>query len=173
MAGKLPVLSGRDVVKVFCSLGWQQSRQSGSHIVLTRPGSPDLKVAVNICYEDAFGDEIARQLPEATLLANVSNVAWFGDSLAPDQHLQISQMRAIETGRYMLRATNSGVTAIINERGRVAARLPKFSEGLLEGSAQPYTGMTPFVRWGDFAAITLCIFMLLGAAFASLTRRAP
>ena len=79
------------------------------------------KVAVNICYEDVFGEEIIKQLPEATLLANVSNDAWFGRSIGPRQHLQISQMRALETGRYMLRATNTGVTAIINERGsRVA-----------------------------------------------------
>jgi apolipoprotein N-acyltransferase len=77
------------------------------------------KVAVNICYEDVFGEEIIKQLPEATLLANVSNDAWFGRSIGPRQHLQISQMRALETGRYMLRATNTGVTAIINERGIV------------------------------------------------------
>ncbi|MBM3346956.1 MAG: apolipoprotein N-acyltransferase, partial [Betaproteobacteria bacterium] len=75
----------------------------------------NLRVAVNICYEDAFSAEIARQLPAATLLVNASNVAWFGDSLAPDQHLQISRLRAIETGRYMLRATNTGATAIIDE----------------------------------------------------------
>ncbi len=68
------------------------------------------RVAVNICYEDAFGEEIIRQLPQATLLVNVSNVAWFGRSIAPRQHLQIAQMRAIETGRYMLRATNTGMT---------------------------------------------------------------
>lgn len=146
------------------------SRGAAAQRPLALAGRPDLKVAVNICYEDAFGGEIARQLPEATLLANVSNVAWFGDSLAPDQHLQISQMRAIETGRYMLRATNSGVTAIIDERGRVAARLPKFTEGLLQGSAQPFTGSTPFVRWGDWAAVALCVLMLAAAALASARR---
>src|SRR5262249_28022396 len=86
------------------------------------------RVAPNICWEDAFGEEIIRQLPEATLLVNVSNVAWFGDSLAPSQHLQISRIRAIETGRFMLRATNTGVTAIIDPRGAVVARLPQFTE---------------------------------------------
>ncbi len=75
------------------------------------------KVGVNICYEDLFGEEIIRQLPEATMLVNVSNVAWFGDSLAPAQHLQISQMRALETGRPMLRATNTGMTAVIDPQG--------------------------------------------------------
>lgn len=147
------------------------SRGAQAQRPLMLAGRPDLKVAVNICYEDAFGEEIARQLPEATLLANVSNVAWFGDSLAPDQHLQISQMRAIETGRYMLRATNSGVTAIIDERGRVTARLPKFAEGLLQGSAQPFSGATPFVRWGDVLVIMLCVAMLLAAASAKFMHR--
>ena len=86
----------------------------------------DQKVAVNICYEDLFGEEIIRQLPEATMLVNVSNVAWFGDSLAPAQHLQISQMRALETGRPMLRATNTGMTAVIDPQrpGRGDRRSP-------------------------------------------------
>ncbi len=130
-------------------------------------------VAVNICYEDAFGEEIIRQLPEATLLANVSNVAWFGDSLAPDQHLQISQMRAMETGRYMLRATNSGVTAIIDEKGVVRSRLPKFTEGLLNGSAQAFAGATPFVRWGNGPALALCWLMLAAGALLARRRTAP
>jgi apolipoprotein N-acyltransferase len=98
------------------------------------------RVALNICYEDAFGPEIIRQLPEATLLVNVSNVAWFGDSLAPAQHLRIARMRSLETGRYMLRATNTGVTAIVDPRGAVAGRLPSFTEGVLEGSVQGYEG---------------------------------
>ncbi len=79
------------------------------------------RVAVDICYEDAFGAEIIRQLPQATLLVNVSNVAWFGRSVAPQQHLQISQARALETGRYVLRATNTGMTAIIDQAGQGAA----------------------------------------------------
>jgi apolipoprotein N-acyltransferase len=131
---------------------------------------PNLRVAVNICYEDAFGAEIARQLPAATLLVNASNVAWFGDSLAPDQHLQISRLRAMETGRYMLRATNTGATAIIDERGRVAARLPAFTEGLLQGRAQPFTGATPFVRFGDVPILALCLLVI--AALWLARRRA-
>src|SRR6185369_16229558 len=89
------------------------------------------RVAVNVCYEDAFGDEIARRVREATLLVNVSNVAWFGDSLAPAQHLQIARLRAVETGRMHLAATNTGITAAIDRDGRVLARLPKFMEGRL------------------------------------------
>ncbi len=113
------------------------------------------KVAVNICYEDVFGEEIVRALPEATLLVNLSNTAWFGDSLAQPQHLQIAQMRALETGRPMLRATNTGMTAIVSPRGRVERVLPPFSEGALVGEVSGYTGATPYVRWGNAAALLL------------------
>ena len=114
-------------------------------------------IAVDICYEDAFGGEIIRFLPEATLLVNVSNVAWFGDSLAPHQHLQISRMRALETGRGMLRATNTGMTAIIDHRGRVTAVLAPFTQGTLTGSAQGRSGATPFVRWGNAPLVLLAL----------------
>jgi len=119
-------------------------------------------VAPNICWEDAFGEEIIRQLPEATLLVNVSNVAWFGDSLAPAQHLQISRMRALETGRAMLRATNTGMTAIIDPRGRVVARLPQFTEGILTGEVQGYVGASPYVKLGNTPIVLVCV-VLLGA----------
>ncbi|HYD57579.1 MAG TPA: apolipoprotein N-acyltransferase, partial [Burkholderiales bacterium] len=122
------------------------------------------RVAVNICYEDAFGDEIIRQLPEATLLVNVSNVAWFGDSLAPAQHLQIARLRAIETGRTHLAATNSGITAAIERDGSVPLRLPQFEEGRLVFAAQGYVGATPYVRLGDWPAILLCVLALCVAA---------
>jgi apolipoprotein N-acyltransferase len=123
------------------------------------------RVAPNICWEDAFGEEIIRQLPEATLLVNVSNVAWFGDSLAPAQHLQISRMRAIETGRFMLRATNTGMTAIIDARGGVVARLPQFTEGVLAGEAQGYTGATPYVRFGNTPTVLACLALIAALAF--------
>lgn len=122
------------------------------------------RVAVNICYEDAFGDEIIRQLPEATLLVNVSNVAWFGDSLAPSQHLQIARLRAIETGRVHLTATNTGITAAIERDGSVPLRLPQFEEGRLVFAAQGYAGATPYVRTGDWPAILLCVLALCIAA---------
>ncbi len=126
-------------------------------------------VAVNICYEDAFGDEIARRLPQATLLANVSNVAWFGDSLAPAQHLQIARLRAIETGRMYLTATNTGITAAIDRDGRVLARLPQYAEGRLEIAAQGYAGATPFALFGDWPIIFLSLLVLIvGAASARL-----
>jgi apolipoprotein N-acyltransferase len=128
------------------------------------------RVAPNICYEDAFGTEIIRQLPEATLLVNVSNVAWFGDSLAPAQHLRIARMRSVETGRTMLRATNTGVTAIVDPRGAVVARLPSFTEGVLEGRVQGYAGATPYVRLGDLPVVAGAA--LIAAAALVLSRRA-
>ena len=128
------------------------------------------RVAVNICYEDAFGDEIARRLPEATLLVNVSNVAWFGDSLAPAQHLQIAQLRAIETGRMHLAATNTGITAAIDRDGRVLARLPQFTEGRLEVTAQGYSGMTPYALYKDWPVVVISLLILTFAVF--IARRA-
>jgi len=118
------------------------------------------QVAMNICYEDVFGEEIIRQLPQASLLVNVSNDAWFGDSIAPRQHLQIAQMRALETGRYMLRATNTGVTAIVNEKGHILKQAPMFHAAVLNGTAQGMRGSTPYVRWGNAAFLAL-----LGGAF--------
>jgi len=129
------------------------------------------RVAVNICYEDAFGDEIARQLPEATLLANVSNVAWFGDSLAPSQHLQIARLRAIETGRMHLTATNTGVTAAIDRDGRVLAQLPQFAAGRLEISAQGYAGATPYVRLRDWPTLIGALLALASASLIAVAKR--
>lgn len=128
------------------------------------------RIAVNVCYEDAFGDEIARRLPQATLLVNVSNVAWFGDSLAPAQHLQMARLRAIETGRMHLAATNTGITAAIDRDGRVLARLPQFSEARLEVSAQGYAGWTPYARFGDWPAVVASLLVLAYTVF--IARRA-
>ncbi|SFP71705.1 Apolipoprotein N-acyltransferase [Nitrosomonas cryotolerans] len=127
------------------------------------------RVAVNICYEDVFGEEIIGQLPQATLLVNVSNDAWFGRSIGPQQHLQISQMRALETARYMLRATNTGVTAIINERGIVQQEMPVFTTAALHGTAQGFTGATPYVRFGNSLILGLAGLLLLGG-FLSVFR---
>lgn len=121
------------------------------------------KVAVNICYEDAFGEEIIRQLPEATMLANVSNDAWFGEKIAPWQHTQIAQTRALETGRYMLRATNTGVTSIINHRGEITAVLPQLRVAALNGIAQGRAGSTPYIVWGNWFIISISALILLSA----------
>ena len=119
------------------------------------------RVAVNICYEDVFGEEIIRQLPAATVLANFTNDAWWGDSAASEQHLQMSQMRAQETGRYMLRATNTGVTAIIDEGGRVLESAPEFTVAVVDGSVQGFSGSTPYVWWGNWPFLAIAAAMLL------------
>jgi len=124
---------------------------------------------VAICYEDIFGEEVIEVLPEAEILLNVSNDAWFGESLAPDQHLQASQMRALETGRWMVRSTNTGVTAAIDERGRVVARLPWFVTGTLVQRVEPRSGTTPYVRWGNWAAVIAAL--ALASAALRVARR--
>lgn len=120
------------------------------------------QVAINICYEDVFGEEIIHQLPQATLLVNASNDAWYGDSFAAYQHLQFSQARAIETGRTMLRATNTGATAMINPQGEVLAHAPHFTQTTLNVMAQGYNGTTPYVRWGNLPIISLLLFAATG-----------
>lgn len=126
------------------------------------------KIAPNICYEDLFGEELLTALPTATLLVNLSNTAWFGDSLAQPQHLQIAQMRAIETGRTMLRATNTGMTAMIAPNGIVAAALPPFTTAALTVAAQGYSGLTPYARWGN----ALILLLATLACLPALRRRA-
>ena len=125
------------------------------------------QVAVNICYEDLFGAEIIDAWhtggPSPTLMLNISNLAWFNDSLALPQHLQISRMRALETQHPMLRATNTGATAIIDARGEVVAQLPYLTAGALDGTVQGYEGTTPFIRYGNWPALLLAFLLLLAA----------
>lgn len=129
------------------------------------PSQPPMKlagqqVAFNICYEDAFGEEIIRPLPAATLLINVSNDAWYGESFAAHQHLQLSQARALETARMVLRSTNTGATAAIDRDGRVIGQLPHFTQASLDGSAQGYSGETPYVRWGNTPVVILILAIM-------------
>jgi apolipoprotein N-acyltransferase len=130
----------------------------------------DQFVLPNVCYEDVFGEEIAKQLRDAaqpaTVLLNVSNLAWYGESIAIPQHLQISRMRALETGRPMLRATNNGATAIIDARGEVAQLIPFYRQGVLSGSVQGMAGTTPYIRFGN-ALFLLLSALALGGAWLS------
>jgi apolipoprotein N-acyltransferase len=121
------------------------------------------QVAPDICYEDVFGEEVIRHLPQASVLLNLTNDAWYGHSFAAEQHNQISRMRALETGRMMLRATNTGVTSIIGADGKVLQQLPQHVEAVLLGVAQGYQGITPYVRWGNAAVLLLVVLMLAGA----------
>jgi apolipoprotein N-acyltransferase len=112
-------------------------------------------LAPTICYEDAYGVEQLGLARESTLLVNVTNDAWFGDSSAPHQHLDISRMRSLETGRPMLRATNDGVTALISYDGTVIQSLPQFRPGVLTGTVEPRTGLTPYLRAGNWPVLAL------------------
>ena len=127
-----------------------------------------LQAAASICYEDAFGAEQRVFLPEADVLINVSNDAWFGDSIAPHQHLQMARMRAIEAGRYLLRATNTGISAVIAPDGRVIDTSPQFETDVLTASIRPYTGSTPFVIIGNG---WLLVLVLAGLGAVLVCRR--
>jgi apolipoprotein N-acyltransferase len=115
------------------------------------------RLAPNVCYEDLFGEELAARFADPaaapTAFVNVSNIGWFGDSVAIDQHLAISRMRALEFERPMLRATNTGATAIIDHRGQVTHQLPRLTRGVLQGSFEGRTHVTPFARWAAAAGL--------------------
>ncbi len=154
-------------------LGWVYEHWLHIPLVDTSRGAPDQqplnvagqKAAINICYEDVFGEEIIRQLPEATILVNATNDAWYGASWASQQHNQMSQMRAIETARPMLRATNTGFTSIIDTHGHIVASLPQFTIGSLDGEVQGMSGATPYVRFGNYPILIICASLLLAAYF--------
>jgi apolipoprotein N-acyltransferase len=140
------------------------------------PGQKPLAIAgqrimPNICYEDLFGEEILAGLPGATLLVNLSNTAWFGDSLAQPQHLQIARLRALETGRPVLRATNTGMTAAIAPDGEVSAKLQPFVTGALTVSVRGYTGITPYARIGNWAAVLLALAACLPSVLTGQRKR--
>ncbi|MBP3222015.1 MAG: apolipoprotein N-acyltransferase [Neisseriaceae bacterium] len=121
------------------------------------------KIAFNICYEDSFGDELVQSAKQASLMANVSNMGWFGRSNAMALQLQHSQARSLENGRYMVRATNNGITAIINPFGEVIAQLPRDTHDILIGEIQGYTGQTPYMRMGGSTPLVIaCALILLG-----------
>jgi len=144
---------------------------------LDQPAVPvrGIHVAPNICYEDLFGEEIAatlrQQATPANMLANVTNLAWFGDTIALDQHLQISRMRALEMRRPMLRATNTGMTAVVAPDGTVQVKLPTFSVGTLTATVQGMQGVTPYIRWGNVPMLAGSLLVLLLALGARRARR--
>jgi len=124
----------------------------------------ELGFAINICYEDVFGNEIAsydKYTSEPNVLVNISNDAWYGKSIAAEQHLQISQARAIENKRMMIRCTNTGVTAFIDRDGKVLKKLQQFTSGDLRHDVQGYSGATPYMLFSNFIIYFLCILTLL------------
>lgn len=137
------------------------------------------RIAPNICYEDLFGEELAAgfadEASSPTVLVNLSNIGWFGDSVAIDQHLQISRLRALELGRPMVRATNTGATAVINHRGEVTAALPRLVRDRLEADVDGRSGLTPYARWASRWGLGpvwgLCLLVVLSAAIVRRSSR--
>jgi apolipoprotein N-acyltransferase len=117
-------------------------------------------VASSICYEDVFGDESRDALPQAAYLVNVTNDAWFGDSMAPHQHAQMARMRALEAGRWLLRATNTGVTAVISPQGQIIKQAPLFQPAAITAEITPMSGATPYIRFGDAPVLGFLLALL-------------
>ena len=124
-----------------------------------------LHLATGICYEDAYGSTLARSLPGSDALVNVTNDAWFGHSTARYQHFQIARMRAIESGRFLVRAANDGISAVIGPRGEVVAEAPQYREIVLRAAITPRTGLPPYARVGNWAIVLLAAAACVAAVF--------
>jgi apolipoprotein N-acyltransferase len=140
----------------FSDLSPGEDRQP---LLVAADGTP---LAVAICYEDAFSAEMRYAFPEAALLINVSNDAWFGDSIAPHQHLQIARMRSLEFGRSTIRATNTGISAFIDARGKVLRSGEQFKPVTITMKVEPRTGTTPYTSNGNLPVIGLCFLIIAG-----------
>lgn len=128
--------------------------------VQSMPRVSDILIAPSICYEDIFGSELLGYFPKANVLVNITNNAWFGKSFASEQHFQMSRMRAIETGRYLLRATNTGVTAIVGPNGTVQKHAESFKFSVLSGTFEAMIGSTPYIKYGNSLIVILMILNL-------------
>jgi apolipoprotein N-acyltransferase len=129
-----------------------------------------VKIGVTVCYEDAYGSEQLAVLGEARLLVNVTNNAWFGDSTAPHQQLQMARFRALEAGRYLVRATSNGISAIVGPDGQVVARAAQFVPEVLLGEARPFTGLTPYARTGNWPVLAFALLLVGVAALGAALR---
>lgn len=130
-------------------------------LIVTANGN---SLAVAICYEDAYGAEQLYSFPKAGILINVSNDAWFGDSIAPHQHLEIARMRALEVGRYAVRSTNNGISAFIGPDGSILERGPQFEYVTMTRDITPLGGLTPYARFGNWPVVALCLLAMAGLA---------
>ena len=132
---------------------------------IERKNQANVNAAITICYEDVFGGELASRIQHnqepVHLLINMTNLAWFGQSQAPAQQLRLSQLRSLETGLPALRATNTGITATLGPDGKVIQTLPEFSQATLTTKIQPYSGKTPYVRWGNLPILSLSAALLI------------
>ncbi|HET7809802.1 MAG TPA: apolipoprotein N-acyltransferase [Steroidobacteraceae bacterium] len=130
------------------------------------------RIATGVCYEDAYGATLLPPMRTATMLANVTNDSWFGHSTARYQHLQISRLRAMETGRPMVRAANDGVSAIIGARGELLVTAPEYEANVMRGELQPRTGLTPYARVGNWPVVSVALVFGLAGAYSGRRRKA-
>lgn len=130
----------------------------------------DHKVMPFICYEIAYPDFVARNAWNTDLLITISNDGWFGHSIGPLQHLQMARMRALETGRFVLRGTNNGVTAIVDDHGEITAQIPQFKKGVMLGEVYTVTGKTPYMATGSWPVLTLAMILIVFARPRALTK---
>jgi apolipoprotein N-acyltransferase len=138
-----------------------------SPLTIVRRDQDDIHAAITICYEDVFGGELASRIAHSdkpvNLLINMTNLAWFGESQASTQQLRLSQMRSLETGLPALRATNTGITAVLGPDGKVLNALPEFTQATLSTQVQAYSGKTPYVIWGNLPILGIsCLLLLWG-----------
>jgi len=131
------------------------------------------KIAAGVCYEDAYGSTLLPVMDRATMLANVTNDSWFGRSTARYQHLQISRLRAMETGRPMVRAANDGVSAVIGSQGELVSKAPEYEANVMRARVQPRMGFTPYARTGNWPAVCLALVFGLAGAYFGRRRKLP
>ena len=125
------------------------------------------QIAPYICYEVVYPEFAASLAARSDLLLTISNDTWFGTSIGPLQHLQMAQMRALEAGRWMIRATNNGVTGLIDPFGKITAQIPQFERGILYGEVVPMHNLTPYLQWRSWPLITACLLLFGWALLAS------
>ena len=130
-----------------------------------------IQISAYICYEIVYPDLVANSAGDSQLLLTISNDSWFGDSLAPHQHLQMARMRALETGRYLIRSTNNGISALIDAKGKIIQQGPQFTTDILRGEVQPMQGLSPFVRFGSKPILVLSLILLGLAVLAKGKQR--
>lgn len=159
----------------FFNIPMSQFREGdASQTLLTvKNENQNYTVAPFICYDIVYPDFVADQAKDSGLLVTISNDAWFGASIGPQQHLGIARMRALENGRYLLRSTNTGITALVDHKGNVVNEIPQFEYGVLKGQAQVRTGNTPFNIWGSWPILILCWGLLIGLLTLNQQKNVP
>ncbi|WP_227538727.1 apolipoprotein N-acyltransferase [Moraxella canis] len=163
LGGLLDVLPGLEGMQGMVSL----SRGHDDQDPLMLGGEHGEKIGAAICYEVAYPDTTRKNALGSDFLLTVSNDAWFGTTAGPIQHLQMVQMRSLENGRWFVRATNNGVTALIDHQGRVVSQIPQFERGVLRGEVPSYVGRTPYMVWGHYPVLGLAIVLILLSIWAN------